>query len=287
MRRQRSFVPARWRCVALAALVASCGEPKAAPSAERPSAPAPPTRPATAAAAQQARASDPAEFTAPDGAGFGRAAGLRTLEVVRGGARAEERLPLVVVIHGLGDRAHAEWLAGLRVPVRLVMPQAPTRYGGGFAWFEYRARSAPPDELARGITRAAEQLARAIEVLERERPTRGRPIVTGFSQGGMLSYALALAHPERIALALPVAAFLPEPLWPRARAPGVRYPPIRALHGDADSLVPVDGARKLVAHLDALGFDAELGEHRGVEHTLTEAMEVELVANVLAAIAAP
>jgi len=40
-------------------------------------------------------------------------------------------LPLVVVIHGLGDHAHAAWLPGLNVPARLVMPEAPTPYGSG------------------------------------------------------------------------------------------------------------------------------------------------------------
>lgn len=272
----------RLLALALGAALA-CSGSGATPGPEPPSIPGavPPRQPAASARPR----ADPADFTPPGADGFGWAAGLRTLEVVRGGAQPDAPLPLVVVLHGLGDRAHAEWLAGLRVPARLVMPQAPTPYHGGFAWFEYRARDSAPDDLARGIAQAAERVARAIETLRRERPTQGKPIVTGFSQGGMLSYALALAHPELLSAALPVSGLLPAPLWPRERRAGVHYPPIRALHGDADTLVPIEAARSLTEHLRALGFDAELGEHGGVGHTITAEMEVELVANVLAAIA--
>ena len=47
----------------------------------------------------------------------------------------------------------------------------------------------------------------------------GKVVVTGFSQGGMLSYALALHHPELIEYALPISGMLPEVLWPTTPPP--------------------------------------------------------------------
>src|SRR5688500_3007749 len=59
--------------------------------------------PAATPTAPPAEAEAP-PFQAPDAAGWGRAAGLRYLERCLGGARPDDALPLVIMIHGLGDR---------------------------------------------------------------------------------------------------------------------------------------------------------------------------------------
>jgi phospholipase/carboxylesterase len=109
----------------------------------------------------------------------------------------------------------------------------------------------------------------------RHRPTRGLPIVAGFSQGGMLSYALALRAPDRLRLAIPIAGELPDPLWPAQPASGKRLP-IRALHGTADVVIEIDGARKLVERMKSLSYDATLREFPGATHTITPEMQAEL-----------
>jgi phospholipase/carboxylesterase len=188
------------------------------------------------------------------------------------------------VIHGLGDSPGPHWLdlVQLQRPARLIMPAAPTPYLDGFSWFPFRARGADPAELAHGISRAAAQLANALELLQRHRPTRGLPIVTGFSQGGMLSFALALRHPERLQLALPISGLLPEPLWPTGPAP--RVPPIVALHGSADDLVPIAPTERLVAALEKHGYDVTLHRHAGVGHSISDAMRAQVAATLDAAL---
>jgi phospholipase/carboxylesterase len=231
--------------------------------------PAQETSPERTASAAQADA-----FQSPDADGFGRAAGLRYLEIVRGD-RADARLPMVVMIHGMGDRARADWLdaIGVTQPARFILPEAPDAYGDGYSWFGYKVRGDNPQSaLADSIASATERVARALEVLRAQRPTLGRPIVTGFSQGGMLSFALALRHPELIELAQPISGTLPEPLWPTAKAADDRRPPIRALHGTADEIVPIDGPRGLTAKLQALGYDAKLEEFPDVGHHVSAPM---------------
>ena len=219
-------------------------------------------------------------FTPPDSRGWGRAAGLDYLERTIGGGDPAVPMPMLIMIHGLGDRPRHDWFGGadaIDTPLRLIMPQAPTPYGqDGFAWFPFRARGNDPDDLARGISAAADRLARAITVLKTQRPTRGAPIVAGFSQGGMLSYALALRHPELVSFSHPISGLLPEPLWPSKRADSAA-PSIAAMHGDADDLVPIEDDRRLQAHLRKLGHDAQLREFPGVGHTITPAMEAHSV----------
>ena len=217
-----------------------------------------------------------ADFIAPDAEGWGRAAGLRYLEVdvARGQYAGNPRLPMVVLIHGLGDRPHREWAQdlGAGLPVRMILPEAPSPWHGGFSWFEYRWPNAEPRALAKGLHAAAARLAPMLATLQAKRPTLGRPIVAGFSQGGMLSFALALEHPELVASAFPISGSLPEPLWPIARPRRGAFTKIRALHGTADSVVPFAADERLVARLRTLGYDASLTAYEGVEHTITRAM---------------
>lgn len=231
--------------------------------------PAPQTQP------ERAEKTAPVDaFQAPDADGFGRAAGLRYLEIVQGG-KADASLPMVVMIHGMGDRARAELVdaLGVTLPARFILPQAPDAYGDGYSWFGYMIRGDnPPGALANGIASADARLARALDALRTQRPTLGRPIVTGFSQGGMLSFALALRHPELVELAQPISGTLPEPLWPTARATNGWQPPIRALHGNADTIVPIDGSQRLTAKLQELGYDATLMEFPEVGHEISAQM---------------
>lgn len=218
-------------------------------------------------------------FEAPGADGWGRAGELKYLERTLGGGRPAEALPLVILIHGLGDAPRFDWLPGaseVATPMRLIMPQAPTPYSGGFAWFPFR-REQDPDALAQGIAVAAGKLARSIAILQARRPTLGRAIVAGFSQGGMLSYALALHHPNLLESSLPISGLLPEALWPAQRPSGTLFPPIAAMHGDRDELVPIEPARRLRAHLEQHGYDMTLREFAGARHEINHAMEAYLI----------
>jgi phospholipase/carboxylesterase len=274
-----AFVPV----LALVMLACSGGRAEVSVTAAQPAPAAQPERAAQTAATGAAR--DEA-FAAPDASGWGRAAGLKYLERTLGGGDPTSPMPMLILIHGLGDRPSRDWFTGadaIDTPLRLIMPQAPTPKYEGFAWFPFRVGDNEPDALARGIATAADRLARAITSLQAERPTLGQPIVAGFSQGGMLSYALALRHPQLVALSHPISGMLPEPLWPEGKPAHESFPRIAAMHGDADAIVPIDAARRLTAHLRKLGHDAELREFAGVAHTIDAAMTAHSVALLNAA----
>lgn len=193
---------------------------------------------------------------------------LESLERITGGGSASEPLPLVVAMHGLGDRPEAfgELYAGFPGKARIVLLRAPDPWGDGFSWFPFRAKDG--DELrSRGIAAAAELVVSMLDVLEARHPPRGKPIVTGFSQGGMLSFAIAARHPDRVRAALPIGGVLPPPLWPALDAgrPAVR---IIALHGETDDLVPLAPTRAGVDALAARGFEARLESFPGVGHRI-------------------
>jgi phospholipase/carboxylesterase len=233
-----------------------------------------------------------AHFKAPSADGWGLAGSLRYLERTVGGGEPTQALPLVIMIHGMGDAPRFDWFRGadaIKTPMRVVMPRAPLPYYDGFSWFPYSVEVQDMARLATGIAEAADALARAIEILRTHRPSLGRAIVTGFSQGGMLSYALALRHPELVEFSHPISGLLPEQLWPASKPAGTRFPRIAAMHGVRDGLVPIDPARRLCAHLSKLGYDVSLREFAGVRHEVTDGMEaytVELLEEAARAVSA-
>jgi phospholipase/carboxylesterase len=220
---------------------------------------APPPAPASSAA--------PASGAAP-------AIEIEHLEAVTGGADARDALPMIVAIHGLGDRPESllAALRGFDRPARLIAPRGIDRFGDGYSWFPLRG-DVSGEEVGRGILRAADALSALLRRLAAERPTRGKPIVTGFSQGGALTLALATHHADRIGAAFPIGGWLPPSIAPSAPA---GLPPIVALHGEADTRVPIGPTRDALAALAASGAHAELRAYPGVGHTITAEMRRDL-----------
>jgi len=199
--------------------------------------------------------------------------GLEHVESLSGGATSADGLPLVFAIHGLGDRpeSFAGILDGFGPAARIVVPRAPRPWGPGFAWMPGRTHPG----RARAEVRSADRIA---TLIRRLRPgAEARPVViTGFSQGGIMSFLVAVRHPDLVRGAVPVSGYLPTGVHPARRRDGVRLPPIRAIHGTVDRVLSVRGARASVQRLRDRGWDAELSEHEGVGHTVSDAMLAEL-----------
>jgi hypothetical protein len=67
---------------------------------------------------------------------------IRYVELITGGAMPEAELPMVIALHGRGDRPErfAQFLRGFDRPARVVLPAGIVPATGGFAWFKIRVR---------------------------------------------------------------------------------------------------------------------------------------------------
>ncbi len=201
---------------------------------------------------------------------------LDLLEVLTAGAHEADTLPMIIAIHGMGDRPE-NWVdsfASFPIPARVFLPRAPAPYGNGFSWFSYPPKNG--DALSLGVALAGAKVADAIKELTTKNKTRGKPIVTGFSQGGFVSFELAVHHPNVIDAAFPMSGGLPAPLLPTSETEGRACAPIFAMHGDADPIVPIQLARNTVSKIASLGGAAKLEEFPGVVHTVTPAERAEM-----------
>lgn len=281
------------------ALPARAQQGAGAAPVEQPAAAAPveDPKPEPAAPPQDAALPDPLAADAPAAAPVPEAppevlrdekSGLEYIEVITGGAEATEALPVVVAMHGLGDNpaSFRLLLDDLPARARVLFPRAPMPHGGdGYSWFEFHSDDEEGSaELAAGIRVAADRVALLVaDVIARTGAPR-RAVVCGFSQGGMLSFALAAAHPEIVATAIPLSGYLPTVMWPRERPTARPLPKVIALHGEKDHLIPAESARWSIEALKGNGYAATLTTYPGVGHALSPAMRAALEAATVLAV---
>jgi len=213
---------------------------------------------------------------------------LPYVEILTGGATAGTELPLIIALHGRGDTAEdfASLFRDFKGRARVAVLRPPRVWGSGQAWFlEAYAHAQNRPATAAELLALADRVAATAEAIGAKHPTRGRPLVMGFSQGGMLAWAVAIAHPRAISASFPVAGFLFAEILEKTHVDAAAMPPIVAFHGDADPLVPVAEDRRGVRALEKRGVHAALHVHPGLGHTLAPGLRADLFAAMARALA--
>lgn len=206
----------------------------------------------------------------------------RYLTFVTGGARPDDRLPMIVGLHyssATPERVASDFDT-IDVPARIVLPQGRHPRRDGFSWFSSTYANLDAAAQRAETFRVTDELSTFVTAVLNAHPTIGKPIVTGVSYGGDLSFLLALQHPAQFRAAFPVAArFLPD--WMPARAacaPGC--PLIFVMHGDKDQTVPMEPTRQASRQLAAMGFRVEFHAYAGIPHDFSAQMQQDFSAAV-------
>lgn len=202
--------------------------------------------------------------------------------------RDASALPLLVVLPW-SRSTPAELLAevgylDVDAPARIVAIEGFEPDGDGFSWWR-RARPAPtpadPDhdaELISLLTDRAARLAKLLATVQAHFGSPTPPVVSGVSQGGDLSIALAVHHPSSISAALPIAARFPAPLWPeRATTDHTTHPPLDAFHGADDPIAPLAALERAFTALRTAGLPAQLHAFPGVKHEIAPTLRTAIL----------
>jgi predicted peptidase len=169
-----------------------------------------------------------------------------------------KRWPLLLFLHGIGERGTSPWAVAKNGPPRLLAGRAKRR--GTFR----RHSDAAADLLAENFIVVSPQcppgevwdpetlLALIDEVSAAHRVDPRRVYLTGLSMGGFGAWALAGRNPERFAAVVPVCGgglrlnYLA--LSPKKKA-ALRRLPFWAFHGAKDPIVPLKASQDMVAAL--------------------------------------
>jgi predicted esterase len=187
-------------------------------------------------------------------------------------------LTLVLTLHYMtGDGTSLpNWVfRDFEKPLRVLSLQGEYPSGdplGGYSWFpgEETFYDLSEAEQAAIIRQQADRIAAFLKDAKAIYP--GRTVVVGKSQGGDLTLALTVYHPELIELSVPVAgrmfpAFRPDSLT----TAGQKLPPIFMKAGTYDEIVPIERVRDSVGWLNEAGFSTTLQEYP-VGHVLSGGM---------------
>jgi phospholipase/carboxylesterase len=83
----------------------------------------------------------------------------------------------------------------------------------------------------------------------------------GFSQGTILSYAVALTYPEKVKRVVALSGYLNMDIIENINSRDISNLSFFISHGVVDQVIPVEWARKALEYLRAKGLEAEYHEY--------------------------
>lgn len=167
--------------------------------------------------------------------------------------------PLMLFLHGSGERGTDLQRAGIHGPIKLV------KQGREFP-FIIIAPQCPEKELWQ-----SEPLLQLLDhVSEKYAVDTKRIYLTGLSMGGYGAWQLGLRHPDRFAALVPVCGggnAIEVILGPGDKGDAFKSLPIWAFHGAKDDVVPLDESARLVNGLKKQGLkDVRLTVYPEAQH---------------------
>lgn len=179
----------------------------------------------------------------------------------------KEKNPLLLLLHGYGSNEEDLFSFATELPDEYYVVSARAPYDlqpYGHAWyaitFDADQNKFSDDNQA---IESRDLIANFIDQLISELPIDSENVtLIGFSQGTILSYAVALSYPEKIKRVVALSGYLNEGIL----ASGYENKDFSNLkmyisHGTQDQVIPVDWARKAPEALKNLGIELAFKEY--------------------------
>ena len=157
-----------------------------------------------------------------------------------------DKNPLLLLLHGYGSNEEDLFSFATELPddYYVISARAPhTLQYGSYAWyainFDENQNKFSDNEQAK-VSR--DLITTFIDELIATYPIdTDNIILTGFSQGAILSYAVALSHPEKIHKVVALSGYISEPIFEENyKNNDFSNLKIFASHGTVDQVIPVD-----------------------------------------------
>lgn len=189
--------------------------------------------------------------------------------------------PLVIFLHGYGSN-EAD-LFGLKDDLpqgaTYLSARAPMQMAqDGYQWFTPVRNTAEYNGLNGDVASSEQRIVDFIAAAVAKYHTRADLVtLVGFSQGAILSYQVALRHPQSVGGIAVLSGKLLPPLRASLKA-DPRYGAVRFFigHGTADTVLPVQSATQADEALRAIGVVPQIHLYSGLRHSISEAEVTDL-----------
>jgi len=179
----------------------------------------------------------------------------------------QENNPLLLLLHGYGSNKEDLFSFAAELPEEyyVISVQAPhDLMYGSYAW--YAINFDADENKFSDLNQAKESrdlIVDFIDELVTKYPIdKDKITLIGFSQGAILSYAIALSYPEKISKIVAMSGYLnTEMAKENFEQNNFSNLKIFASHGTVDQVIPVDWARKTNPILEKLGIKCVYKEY--------------------------
>lgn len=189
-----------------------------------------------------------------------------------GGADEDAELPMLVALHGNGDNPghfYGTALDQLTFPSRIVLLQGPLSQGMGYAWpwksDDFKLHGAAVSD--------------AVTTLAAKFPTLDKPILMGFSGGGMMAYYQSLKFGDHYSYIFPISGQLSKRLLGDDAL--IVEAEVLAYHGTDDQVIAIDGGREAVRLLQNAGGIVLMTEFKGGHLGIFQSMKSEITNTIV------
>lgn len=177
----------------------------------------------------------------------------------------QENAPLLLLFHGYGSDENDLFSFAQELPEELfiVSVRAPyTMQPYGNAWYaiNFDAEKGKWSDNEQAIA-SRDKISHFIdEVLATYPVDKNNVSLLGFSQGTILSYAVALTYPEKVKNIIALSGYINTDLFDTQPKENYAHLNFYCSHGSVDQVIPVDWARQAPKFLDTLNIKQQYSE---------------------------
>lgn len=182
---------------------------------------------------------------------------------ISGNGGSSDALPMIIALHGSGDipgNFFDTLLKDFNYPARFIVMKGlidvPSSFFSGRGW--------PMED--KSLSKCGDDMADAVSVLLERYPTKGKPIVLGFSSGAFVSYYLAAFHADKFSYIFPISGGLSGNLLTTKKVSHDNGVKVIAMHSKADGIIAFSTGAAAVESLKQIGLKAEMVTFDG-DHT--------------------
>ena len=175
--------------------------------------------------------------------------------------------PLLLLLHGYGSNEADLFSFASELPEEYYIISARAPYDlqyGSYAWYaiNFDADQNKFSDNEKAIKSRDLVVHFIEELIANYAIDTNKVTLLGFSQGTVLSYAVALSHPDKIQKVVALSGYVSEPILEKDYLKNdLSKLKIFASHGTVDQVIPVEWARKSKPFLEKLGVNLTYKEY--------------------------
>lgn len=168
---------------------------------------------------------------------------------------AAEKSPVIILFHGYGSNEEDLFSFAAELPdtLLIVSARAPRDLPPyGYSWYDINYTTTEKISNDEQAIESRDLVANFIdEVVENYPVDKNNVTLLGFSQGTILSYAVAFTYPEKVNNVIALSGYLNHKIFELNKEKNYQHLHFYCSHGSVDQVIPIEAARLITPFMKA------------------------------------